>query len=77
MDFKKATDELCAAVTHDELAEALGVKLPSVRQARLGEDAKAKRAPPVGWQRAVAKLAKARADRLLRLADKLRSETSG
>lgn len=71
LDFKRATDELCSAVTHEELAGALGVKLPSVRQARLGDDAKAKRSPPAGWERVVSKLAKARAERLLKLAAKL------
>lgn len=35
MDFKEATDALCGGVTHAELAKAMGVLLPTVRQARL------------------------------------------
>ena len=72
MDFKKATDALCEGVTHQELAEALGVSLASVRQARLGKDAKARRAPPAGWERGVLKLAEARAKALEKLIDQLK-----
>ncbi|MDZ4777270.1 MAG: TrfB-related DNA-binding protein [Alphaproteobacteria bacterium] len=72
MDFKKATDVLCDGVTHQELAEALGVSLASVRQARLGKDAKAHRAPPAGWERAALKLAEARAKAIQKLIDQLR-----
>ena len=48
MDFKNATDELLANPGHDELAAAL-VSVPTVRQARLDEAAKAHRNPPAGW----------------------------
>jgi len=71
MDFKKATDELLAGISHQELADALGCSVPTVRQARLDEGAKARRSPPEGWQAVVAKLAKARAAGLLRLAGRL------
>lgn len=71
MDFKKATDELLANLSHDELATALGVSVPTVRQARLDEAAKAHRNPPEGWEAKVAKLAKQRAERLSRLAERL------
>ena len=71
MDFKKATEELMAGMTRGQIAEALGVSEATVRQARLDETANAHRNPPEGWEGKVAKLAKARSERLARLADKL------
>ena len=62
MDFKKATDILFDDVSHADLAGALGVSVPSIRQARLEAGAKAKRSPPPKWQAAVAKLASRRRD---------------
>lgn len=76
MDFKKATDVLCGAVTHAELADALGVSLASVRQARLDASAAAHRTAPAGWQSAVADLAEKRARQLTRLAEQLRAKAS-
>lgn len=74
MDFKKATDELTAAISHQELAAALKVSIPTVRQARLDPSAKAYRSPPEGWARAVAKLAEVKAERLKKLATRLRTD---
>jgi hypothetical protein len=74
MDFKKATDELTAPVSHEELAAALKVSIPTVRQARLDPSAKAYRRPPEGWARAVIRLAEAKAERLNRLAARLRAD---
>ena len=71
MDFKKATDELTAQVSHEELARALGVSIPTVRQARLAGDAKAHRNPPEGWEAVVARLAKQRAEHFRRLAERI------
>ncbi len=71
MDFKKATEELMAGMTRGQIAEALGVSEATVRQARLDESANAHRNPPEGWEGKVAKLAKQRADRLARLAERL------
>jgi hypothetical protein len=71
MDFKKATDELLASITHQELAEALGVSVATVRQARLTPAAKAHRNPPEGWQGAIKRLAKRQSDAFYRLAEKL------
>ena len=73
MDFKKATEELMAGMTRGEIAEALGVSEASVRQARLDDTANAHRTPPVGWEAKVAKLAKQKAERLQRLAERLGS----
>ncbi len=71
MDFRAATDELLAGISHDQLAKWLGVSVPTVRQARLDEGAKAHRKPPEGWQGAVADLAESHGARLLRLAKAL------
>jgi hypothetical protein len=71
MDFKKATEELMAGMTRGEIADSLGVSEASVRQARLDVTAEAYRTPPKGWEAKVAKMARQRADRLNRLADKL------
>lgn len=72
MDFRKATDNLCEGVSHAELARALGVSVASVRQARLDAEAKAHRAPPVGWEAAVIQLAEEQALHYKRLATRLR-----
>ena len=72
MDFKKATEELMAGMTRKQIALALGVSEATVRQARLEDSAKAHRSPPNGWEAKVAKLARQRAERLARLADRLR-----
>lgn len=60
MDFKIITDALFDRVSHDDLAEHLGVSVAAIRQARLGVSAKARRAPPRGWERAVVDLAEKR-----------------
>lgn len=71
MDFKSATDELLVGVTLQDVAVALGVSVQSVRQARVAEGAAGRRPPPQGWAGAVARLAKARAKRLGRLAERM------
>ena len=72
MNFKEATDALFERVTHDALADALGVSVPSIRQARLDPKAMAHRQPPEGWERAVARLAEMRGRHYLQLAAKLK-----
>ena len=57
MTFKEATDDLLSRPSHDELAQALGASVASVRQARLSQTAKAYRAPPKDWRYAVIRLA--------------------
>lgn len=71
MDFREAIDRLGERVTHEQAAEALGVSVASVRQYRLGTDAKAHRSPPRGWQRVLARLARQRGSELQALADYL------
>jgi hypothetical protein len=61
MNFKKATDGLLDRISHEQLAEALGVSVASIRQARLSESAKAHRQPPAEWEQAVIRLAQKRA----------------
>jgi DNA-binding GntR family transcriptional regulator len=60
MDFKKATDALLDRVTQEELAEKLGVSIPTIRQARLSEESMAYRTPPKAWHEAVRALAESR-----------------
>jgi hypothetical protein len=76
MDFRKATDELLAVISHQKLAEALGVSVPTVRQARLDPSAKARRNPPEGWERVVAQIAKREANRLERLSARLEEQAA-
>ena len=73
MNFKDATDILFSHVRQEELAEMMGISVASIRQARLIQDSKAYRTPPVGWEKAVIKLAEQHSKQLLSLADKLRS----
>ncbi len=72
MNFKNATDKLFSVVSHAELAEALGVSVASIRQARLDPTAKAHREPPNGWQGAVIQLAEKRLLHYRKLLDKMR-----
>jgi hypothetical protein len=57
MDFKRATDALFQRVTHEDLANKIGVSVPAIRQARLANKAQAHREPPRGWEVAVKALA--------------------
>ena len=74
MDFKMATDVLFDRVGHAELADALGVSVASIRQARLSETAKARREPPPHWRGAAVRLAELQVLKYQRLADRLRVE---
>jgi hypothetical protein len=71
LDFKAATDELLGTLSHRELADALEVSVPLVRQARLEPHAKAHRNAPDGWEIMVSRLAKQRGERLLALSKRL------
>jgi flagellar biosynthesis regulator FlbT len=71
MNFRRATDELLANFSHEELAKALGVSVATVRQARLTEAAKAHRTPPPDWERVVLKLAGARMEHFQKLVNRL------
>lgn len=71
MDFKEVTDALFSGVTHQELAEILGVSVPSIRQARLNKTAKAHRKPPEGWEIGVIRLSMQKAQFYSDLAEKI------
>lgn len=74
MDFREAIDRLGERVTHEQAARALGVSVASVRQYRLLPEANAHRTAPNGWPNVLARLARARAQELNELAEKLEEE---
>jgi hypothetical protein len=71
MNFKEATDGLFDRVSHEELADSLGVSVASIRQARLSPQARAFREPPPGWREAVIGLAEKRAAHYRKLVERL------
>ena len=73
MNFKEATDRLFDRIDHAELAEALGVSVASIRQARLTPTAKAYREAPKLWEKAIIRLAEGRIRRLVALIEKIRA----
>jgi len=77
MDFREATDGLCAKVDHDDIAKAMGVSVQTVRQARLTENAKAHREPPREWRDAVIRLAEERVWHYRKLIREIRREREG
>jgi hypothetical protein len=74
MDFKEATDGLFNRLSHEELADALGISVASIRQARLSPTANAFREPPKGWENAVIRLAEKRVWHYRRLIDQVRGK---
>ncbi len=74
MTFKDATDDLLSNITHQQLAEALGVSVATVRQARLRSDSKAYRAPPKDWPYVVIRLAEKQIMRNRALIEQVRRE---
>jgi hypothetical protein len=71
MNFKEATDCLFDRVSHEQLAEALGVSIASIRQARLDPRANAFREPPKDWEVGVKALVLHRIRQLERLSKAL------
>lgn len=69
MDFKTATDRLTECLSHADLAEAAGVSVQSIRQARMDGTTQGYRQPPERWKDIVARLARQRAKELKKLAD--------
>ena len=53
MNFRKATNALLESATLEDLAEAIGVSVQAVRQARTDDMSTAHRSPPSGWEKAV------------------------
>ena len=60
MNFREALDALCSTVDHKDVADALGVSVQTVRQARMNADSSAFRAPPKDWEESVIRLAEKR-----------------
>lgn len=76
MDFKTATDRVAGCITHAEIAEACGVSLQSIRQARMDPNSPSYRNPPGGWEVVLARLARARSAELLRFAETISEGTT-
>ncbi len=74
LTFKQATDALLVGLSHDELAEALGCSVASIRQARLPRQVTAYRSPPQDWEAVVKRLAHEKAQHFARLANELRND---
>jgi hypothetical protein len=70
-DFVTATDLLFGKTGPEELAEALGCAVTSIRQARVDEGKRGHRSPPPGWEAGIARLARQKAAQLQKLADRL------
>ena len=71
MNFREAVDALCSSLNHEDVAEALGVSVQTIRQARMKEDSRSFREPPKNWERALIRLAESRVSYYRRLMDKL------
>jgi len=71
MDFVSATDRLTVCMSHSDIAYEAGVSVQAIRQARMYPQAEGYRSPPSGWESVVAKLARARAAELVKLAEEL------
>ena len=72
MNFKEASDGLFDRISHEQLADALGVSVASIRQARLAQSAKAYRGAPDEWRHAVIRLAEKRVWHFRQLIERLR-----
>ena len=72
--FRRATDRLIRVVTLANLAQELRVSHGLLRQARLSSSASSYRSPPAGWEGAVARLARERAEELLQLAKEMEAK---
>jgi hypothetical protein len=59
-----------------EVAELLDRPVQSVKQMRLDADHPNYRPPPLGWERAFARLARRRGGELIKLADELEEKAS-
>lgn len=74
MDFKTATDRVAGCISHAEIAEAAGVSVQTIRQARLDPSAPGHRPPPAGWESILAQLAQDRSSQLSEFAEILKAK---
>jgi hypothetical protein len=72
MNFREAVDALSDPLDHKKVAEALGVSVQAVRQARMAEGSNAFRAPPKHWKDTAIRLAERRIMHYRQLIDCLR-----
>ena len=70
-DFRRTTDELFKAITHEELAAEIGCSISMIRQARRDPSSPAFRNPPKDWEGVVRKLALEQAEHFTWLAKRL------
>lgn len=71
MDFKTATDRVAGCITHAAIAEAAGVSIQTIRQARMDLNSPSYRQPPVHWREVLCRLARERAAELQAFASQL------
>jgi len=71
MNFKQTTDALLESVTLEDLADAIGVSVQTIRQARAAEGTSAHRTPPPGWEAGAASLARKASIRYQKIAKSL------
>jgi hypothetical protein len=72
MNFKEATDRLMdAGIALPDIAAALGAAYTTARAWRLDPDSPSFRRPPEGWEVALARLARERAQELSGIAEEL------
>ena len=76
MDFKTATDRVAGCISHAEIAEAAGVSVQTIRQARLDPSAPGHRPPPANWRNTLVALARERIEELSGFIALLEGESS-
>lgn len=74
MNFREAVDAVCASLGHDDVAEALGTSVQTIRQARMKEGSSAFRAPPKDWRSVIIRLAERRVMYYRQLVEQLRAD---
>jgi hypothetical protein len=77
MNFVEATSKLIRGVTLEDLAQELGVTRGFLGQGRMDPSHPQHRSPPKGWEAAVAKLARKRAEELGRVAARVGTVEAG
>ena len=73
LNFRKTTDDLFARIGIEDVAQEMDCSAASIKQARLGEGALARRTPPKGWEKAVLRLAEKQLAHFQKLVAKIRA----
>ena len=72
MDFRSASGRATdACITLADIAKEVDIAPQTIRRARMDPSSANYRTPPVGWEKAIAKLARERAGELVELAEEL------